>query len=221
MEDSNLRAVRATWLQARMKDGSWNQSSLGRKADVSRETVWRILNRKTDAGPETIGALATAMGCRLPSFLVRGDGRAILMWEGIADFLEFILDPGAHRDRPTGLIYSDDGAVQFRTTMRNIYIMALTLMGDVAAPPSEEIRQVQLAVCRMAIRSSELAGTGIPAFVIDVYNELIKGACIGDDTDPEWVPHSDPPTPSPGDTRHGIDHVEAERKAANKKEGKG
>jgi DNA-binding XRE family transcriptional regulator len=64
---------------------------------------------------------------------------------------------------------------RFRSFLRGIASTAEAMVGDPSAVPSEEARQTQLAACRMAMRSCELAGQPVPEFVHHVHNQLIKG----------------------------------------------
>ena len=71
--------IRAEWLKGAMaatrdpKGKLWSQASLARVARISRETIWKILQRKTDAEDATITALAKALGLAPPRIGVARD----------------------------------------------------------------------------------------------------------------------------------------------------
>jgi hypothetical protein len=53
--------------------------------------------------------------------------------------------------------------------------MREAMVEDPSPVPTEETHQTQLAARRVAMRSCELAGQPVPAFVRRIHNELIKG----------------------------------------------
>src|ERR1043165_887641 len=76
---SQLRELIAAWLRDAMNEETapgkrkWSQTALADAADVSRETVWRILRAETDVEDETIERLAKALGSPVPRLSIRWD----------------------------------------------------------------------------------------------------------------------------------------------------
>jgi DNA-binding phage protein len=72
LSDNRLRILASEWLQAAMrsvegpKNGRWTDTALAKKAGLSRQAVWSLRTRRGDPRPETISALAAALGLSMP-----------------------------------------------------------------------------------------------------------------------------------------------------------
>lgn len=158
--DRGLRKAVSHWLRSGMEATGLNQSSLSERSGVARETIWRILHGKNDANEWTLRRLAEATGRAVPG-MRQGES-------GWAD------DSG----EPTGWLFADPGEAegQFVTFLRNIERTTRAMVGNPDLFSAEENRINQLAVCRAALRSAELAGRPVPAWLTRIHNEVIGGS---------------------------------------------
>ncbi|MEO8227628.1 MAG: hypothetical protein ABI637_09355 [Gemmatimonadota bacterium] len=145
---------------------------------MARETIWRILHGKNDANEWTLRRIAEATGRAVPGIrsanesnstpptLPGGPGR-----QG---------EPGWTDDsvEPTGWLFADaaEAEGQFGTFLRHIERTTRAMVGNPVLFSAEENRINQLAVCRAALRSAELAGRPVPAWLTRIYNEVIGGS---------------------------------------------
>lgn len=76
-----MRRIWAEWLETAMRPPKgttgkrWSQTALAKSSGVSRETIWKILNQRTDAAEPTTAALAKALGVPQPA-IVASDATA-------------------------------------------------------------------------------------------------------------------------------------------------
>jgi transcriptional regulator with XRE-family HTH domain len=72
LPDTRLRLLASEWLKAAMrsvegpKSGRWTETALAVKANVSRQALWSIRNQRADPKPDTIRAVADALGLPMP-----------------------------------------------------------------------------------------------------------------------------------------------------------
>ena len=66
MAVNELRRGAAEWLRE-SAGRAWTWTALAKKARVSRQTIYNVLNEEADPEEETIARLATAMGLSAPS----------------------------------------------------------------------------------------------------------------------------------------------------------
>lgn len=76
-----------------------------------------------------------------------------------------------------GWVFGDptEAEAQFRTFLRATERTLRAMVGRPDLFATEELRVNQLAACRAAMRSAELAGRPVPAWLHQVYNEVISG----------------------------------------------
>jgi transcriptional regulator with XRE-family HTH domain len=76
-----------------------------------------------------------------------------------------------------GWLFEDPETAEkrFRRLLRNVEETARAMVGNRAGVPREETKQIQLALCRLAMLLCELAEEPVPEFVHAIQNELIRG----------------------------------------------
>lgn len=159
-----------------------SQTELARQSGVSRETIWRILNNKTDADPETVNQLSQAMRWPLPSYLMTPSRGMVAISNSMADAVADLATPIRIKDFDfPGWIWHSatrEPEQEFRDVIWNIRLLAMLLLGSRKTLPDSEIRQVRLAICRMAIKGCELADRAVPPFVTEIHNSLIENSFV-------------------------------------------
>jgi transcriptional regulator with XRE-family HTH domain len=77
-----------------------------------------------------------------------------------------------------GWLFDDPETAErrFRKLLRNVEETARAMVGKHAGVPREETKQIQLALCRLAMLLCELAEEPVPSFIHEAQNELIKNA---------------------------------------------
>ncbi len=165
LADKGLREAIGTWLRQAMDGSGLNQTTLAQRSGVARETIWRLLHGRTDASEWTLRRLAEAMGRVVPEGVYKERGEPAFSRRTDA--------PPA----PAGWLFGDPAEAedQFLTFLRNIERTTRAMIGNPDLFSSEENRINQLAVCRAAMRSAELAGRPVPAWLTRIYNEVIGG----------------------------------------------
>ncbi len=66
--------------------------------------------------------------------------------------------------------------LRFRKLLRNVEDTARAMVGKSAGVPREETKQIQLALCRLAMLLCELAEEPVPSFIHQAQNDLIRNA---------------------------------------------
>ncbi len=155
---NSMRSSVSRWLRRAMDEAGLNQSTLAARSGVARETVWRLLHEKTDANEWTLRRLAEATGRPAPGAPAANGA------------------PGA-AGPPDGWLFGDPtfAEQQFIAFLRNIERTTRAMVGDPDLFAAEEHRINQLAVCRAAMRSAELAGRPVPTWLTRIHNEVIGG----------------------------------------------
>ncbi len=182
MEVSDLRDFYSTWLNGAMAARDLSQAELARQSGVSRETIWRILNDKTDADPETIDQLSAAMKWPLPSYLMTPRRGMVTISNSMADAVASLANPmKVENINFPGWLWSSitrEPVEEFRDVIWNVRLLAMLLLGSRKTIPASEIRELRLAICRMTIGGCELAGRAVPQFVHDIHNALIENTFV-------------------------------------------
>ncbi len=182
LEVNDLRDFYSTWLWDAMVARGLSQAELARQSGVSRETIWRILKDKTDADPETIDQLSSALNWPLPSYLMTPRRGMVTISNSMADAVAALAHPMEveNIDFP-GWLWSPitrEPEEEFRCVIWNVRLLAMLLLGSRKTLPDSEIREVRLAICRMTIRGCELTNRAVPQFVQDIHNALIENTFV-------------------------------------------
>ena len=169
--DKSLRSAVSRWLQAAMDDAGLNQSTLASRSGVARETIWRLLHGRSEASEWTLRRLADATGRPAPDEAY-GDARRAPASVGTG------VEPApADPAVPDGWLFGDPtfAEEQFVAFLDNIERTTRAMVGDPDLFAAEEHRINQLAVCRAAMRSAELAGRPVPRWLTRIHNEMLGG----------------------------------------------
>lgn len=167
LTDKGLRVAIGHWLQEAMESSGFNQTTLAQRSGVARETVWRLLHGRTEASEWTLRRLAEAMGRVVPEAVYKESGEAAFGRRGSGS----VVPPSS------GWLFGDpiEAEEQFLSFLRNIERTTRAMIGNPDLFSIEENRLNQLAVCRAAMRSAELAGRPVSAWLTRIYNEVIGG----------------------------------------------